>query len=64
MFVNIKDLSFKYPNATTHCLESFNLTIQKGDITTILGESGSGKSSLLRLVAGLEMPGKGKYICR
>ncbi len=62
MFVHIRDLHFKYPNANHQSLESFNLTVQKGEITTILGESGSGKSTLLRLIAGLEMPTKGNIM--
>lgn len=62
MFVHIRDLHFKYPNAEELTIDQFNLTINKGDITTILGESGSGKSTLLRLIAGLEMPTKGNIM--
>ncbi|MFC2946876.1 ABC transporter ATP-binding protein [Virgibacillus sediminis] len=62
MFVHIQDLHFKYPNARELSIDAFNLTINEGEITTILGESGSGKSTLLRLIAGLEMPIKGKIM--
>ncbi|WP_330949112.1 ABC transporter ATP-binding protein [Virgibacillus sp. MG-45] len=62
MFIQIRDLHFKYPNANDFTIDAFNLTINKGDITTILGESGSGKSSLLRLIAGLEIPTKGTFM--
>ncbi|RPF53990.1 ABC transporter ATP-binding protein [Aquisalibacillus elongatus] len=62
MFVHIRDLHYKYPNAEELTIDQFNLTINKGGITTILGESGSGKSTLLRLIAGLEMPTKGNIM--
>ena len=40
-------------------LESVNFTLQKGEIVAILGKSGSGKSTFLRLVAGLVTPTSG-----
>ncbi len=35
---------------------SFSLCCEKGSMTAVLGPSGSGKSSMLRLIAGLEAP--------
>lgn len=43
-----------------YVLNDINLSINKGDIVTILGESGSGKSTLLNCLAGLETIDKGK----
>ena len=37
-----------------HVLDGFNLNLESGDIFALLGESGSGKSSALRFIAGLE----------
>ena len=37
-----------------HVLDGFNLQLESGDIFALLGESGSGKSSALRFIAGLE----------
>ncbi|KXS45359.1 MULTISPECIES: ABC transporter ATP-binding protein [unclassified Candidatus Frackibacter] len=59
MLVQIKDLDFRYKNSDEYVLKNFNLDIEKGDIVCILGESGSGKSTVLRLIAGLEVPHKG-----
>ncbi len=59
MFVKMNNLSFRYKNAGEYALEDFNLEINKGEILCILGESGSGKSTVLRLLSGLEIPNKG-----
>ncbi|MFD3157075.1 ABC transporter ATP-binding protein [Haloimpatiens sp. FM7330] len=56
MYIEIKNLNFKYKNSKEYILKNFNLNIQKGDIVCILGESGCGKSTILRLIAGLETP--------
>jgi len=44
----------------TQVLKNFNLTIQKGELFTLVGPSGCGKSTLLYLIAGLESPTSGK----
>jgi len=41
-------------------LDDVSLTIEKGEIVCFLGTSGSGKSTFLNMVAGLEKPTKGK----
>ncbi|WP_411954168.1 ABC transporter ATP-binding protein [Alkalibacillus sp. S2W] len=62
MFVHIRNLSFKYRQTTEQTINDFNLTIDQGEIISILGESGSGKSTILRLIAGLEMPTNGNIM--
>lgn len=59
MFIQIKDLQFKYKNSKKPTIKNFTLAIEKGEIISILGESGSGKSTILRLIAGLETPMSG-----
>lgn len=54
MYVEIKDLCFKYKNAKEDNLHNLNISIPKGQIIGVLGESGSGKSTVLRIIAGLE----------
>lgn len=51
-------LSLTYPNGT-RALDGVDLQVADGEFLTILGPSGSGKSSLLRLIAGLESPTAG-----
>lgn len=43
-------------------LDKINLTIQRGEFCCLLGTSGSGKSTMLNLMAGLEKPTKGSII--
>ncbi|MEG1255418.1 ABC transporter ATP-binding protein [Clostridium sp.] len=57
--LRINKLHFKYKNSKVDNIDDFNLDIKKGEIVAILGESGSGKSTMLRIIAGLEQPYKG-----
>lgn len=45
---------------TTFSLKNINLSLHKGEFFSILGASGCGKTTLLRLLAGLEQPTSGK----
>ena len=47
-----KDVSFSY-GTRTDVFENFNLTIPHGKLTAIIGESGSGKSTITALIQGL-----------
>ncbi|WP_252313167.1 ABC transporter ATP-binding protein [Sinobaca sp. H24] len=60
MHVQISGLEFSYRKASGTVIQNFNLRMKEGEIVSILGESGSGKSTVLRLIAGLENPSKGK----
>ena len=53
--LSLKNLSLVYPNGV-RALDEVELEIADGEFLAVLGPSGSGKSSLLRLVAGLEEP--------
>jgi NitT/TauT family transport system ATP-binding protein len=43
----------------THALEAINLSINKGEFVSIVGTSGCGKSTILRMIAGLVSPTEG-----
>ena len=51
--VRIAGLAFAYPGATTPVLEDFSLALAPGSFVAVVGASGVGKSSLLRVIAGL-----------
>ena len=53
--LTLQGLTLTYPNGT-RALDAVDLDVADGEFLTILGPSGSGKSSLLRLIAGLSEP--------
>lgn len=59
MYIDIKNLDFNYKNSKEKTINNFSIDINKGEIIAILGESGSGKSTILRLISGLEVPSSG-----
>lgn len=59
MFISIKNVCFSYPNTESVALDQFSMNIEKGEVISILGRSGSGKSTILRILAGLEKSTKG-----
>src|ERR1700691_689618 len=55
--------SYTSPNGeTTEVLKQLNLEIKAGSFTVIRGESGSGKTSLLRILGLLDSNFAGKYL--
>jgi NitT/TauT family transport system ATP-binding protein len=61
MFLNLNKINFSY-NGTIKVLENISFSAQKGDIISILGASGSGKSTILRLIAGILPSEKGNSL--
>lgn len=59
MYIKISNLNFKYKNSNTPTILDLTFNINKGDVVSIFGQSGSGKSTILRLLAGLETPKQG-----
>ncbi len=51
--IQIRDLSFSYPEKKVKNIKNINLTINKGDIIGIIGKSGSGKTTLLNNISNL-----------
>lgn len=58
-YLKLESLYFKYPNQKEGVIENFSMELEKGEIVALLGNSGSGKSTILRLIAGLEIPNAG-----
>lgn len=58
--IRIEDLSFAYPNSTKNVLEDLSLTVREGETVALIGGTGSGKSTLIKLLAGLFEPGAGQ----
>jgi phosphonate transport system ATP-binding protein len=54
----VRDLAMRYPNGHT-ALSQFNLTVNAGEMVVVLGSNGSGKSTFLKCVVGLNRPTTG-----
>ena len=62
--IEIKGVSkiFKLQDQAIHALADANLAIRKGEFVCLIGASGCGKSSLLRIVAGFEKTTRGQAL--
>lgn len=60
--IKIKNVAFEYTDANDQkaILTDFNLEIERGSFTVILGHNGSGKSTLAKLMNGLYKPSSGE----
>lgn len=57
--IKIENLSYKYPSAKQNALTNINLVIPYGKITAIVGASGCGKTTLLKLLLKFYCPTSG-----
>lgn len=59
-FIQLKGVSKSFKGKTI--LDNINLTIEEGDIFGIIGQSGSGKTTFLNLIAGFTEPTEGEIL--
>ncbi|MCS5559915.1 MAG: ATP-binding cassette domain-containing protein, partial [Oceanospirillaceae bacterium] len=57
--IRFSHASFRYPDTKADTLKQLNFNIKAGEKVAILGKIGSGKTSLLRLLAGIYDPTEG-----
>lgn len=57
--LEVKDVNYWYQSKQDALYEDVNLTFEGGKLYGILGSSGSGKTTFLSLIAGLDVPKKG-----
>ncbi|KAJ7583265.1 P-loop containing nucleoside triphosphate hydrolase protein [Mycena floridula] len=57
--VEFRNVSFKYPDSETYALHNVSFNIGKGELCVIVGENGSGKSTILKLIARIYDPVEG-----
>ncbi len=60
-YLTLKNLNKIYPNGF-HAVHNFNLEIEKGEFIVFVGSSGCGKSTTLRMIAGLEEISSGEFL--
>jgi sulfate/thiosulfate transport system ATP-binding protein len=58
--VRVRDISKRFGDAMV--LDDINFDVDESEIVVLLGASGSGKTTILRIIAGLEMPNNGSVI--
>ncbi|MCD8233209.1 MAG: ATP-binding cassette domain-containing protein, partial [Cloacibacillus porcorum] len=57
----LKGAEFCYPNASEKILKGIDLEIRAGEWVALLGSSGSGRATRLRLLGALLLPTQGRY---
>lgn len=55
----VQDLSFRWTENSKYLFKNLNLSIEKGNLTAIIGKNGTGKTTLLKLLASLINPSSG-----
>ncbi len=60
--INIKDLTFVYPNSQKQIFKHLNLTIKPGEKIALVGENGAGKTTLVKLLCRMYKPTSGKIL--
>ncbi len=58
--IRFDNVWFKYNDSSPYILYGFNISIQAGKVTALYGETGKGKTTILRLLLGLNQPEKGE----
>ena len=58
--IKIKNIHKSF--GTLEVLKGVDLTVEKGDIVSIIGKSGAGKTTLLQIIGTLDKPDKGQII--
>ena len=60
--IEVENLSFSYGRRKSKVLEDFSMKLDKGSVYGLLGKNGTGKSTLLYLMAGLLRPQTGNVL--
>ena len=58
--LEINDIHTYYGNI--HALKGISLTVEKGEIVTLIGSNGAGKTTTLRSICGIQKPRQGKVL--
>jgi len=61
--IKIENLSFKYSEGKNKILDNISFDINKNESIGIMGDSGSGKSTIINILMGLIEPTKGNIYC-
>lgn len=56
----LKDIWFRYDKNLPDVIKGLNISVHKGEFVTILGSNGTGKSTMLSMISGINKPYRGK----
>ncbi len=62
--IEIKEAWFRYEKEAPDIVKGFNLSVKKGEIFCLLGSNGTGKTTALSLVSGLNTPYRGEVLIK
>ncbi len=62
--IEIKDVWFRYEKDLPDVVKGFNLRVNKGEMFAMLGGNGTGKTTVISLVAGLNKPYRGNVLLK
>ncbi|KAE9391046.1 P-loop containing nucleoside triphosphate hydrolase protein [Gymnopus androsaceus JB14] len=62
MSIEFRNVCFQYPESNAYALKNISFKIGQGQLCVILGENGSGKSTILKLIARLYEPQEGEIL--
>lgn len=60
--IDIKKISFKYPNSKENVIKNLSFTIKKNDCICFVGGSGIGKTTFIDIISGLITPQSGEIL--
>ena len=61
-YLEINNISHSYDKNERYVVENFSLSVNSGEIVCLFGPTGCGKTTLLRIIAGLEKQTKGSIV--
>ena len=60
--IELRKVSLQYPEHKIPVFEDFSLIFEPGSVTVITGKNGVGKSTLYRIITGIQKPDKGEIL--
>ena len=57
--IEFRDVKFSYPNQESSALNGVSFSIKQGEHVAVIGKTGSGKTTLTRLIMGMYQPAEG-----
>lgn len=62
--IEVKDAWFRYEKKLPDAVKHFNLSVKKGELFSIIGGNGTGKTTALSLISGLNIPYRGDVLIK